>query len=495
MSDLSQDVIDNSKLMAEKVMSKALQDKLFLPFALDLLSHEIVWTNYVPKGAPAATDGTTIYINPESPIFQLNGITPINCLTWLLLHEDSHILLYHGIRLGPRDSDLWNIACDFMINLLLKNIEDEATQQTKTTSLVDMKLGKWGQNGNILYSETFENMVEEEIYDYLEKNGHFKKKKSKMSMSKFLNMIGDQDGDKNPDGNQEGQEEDGQGKEKKDEDKNGQDKDDEPDGDINITETKFEFEGKKYNHTTIEFPQFQPASGKEGEEQQKKNKERDKAIRLNRQMLQDTLLKGTESLKFQKFLGKLFDVKVSWEDILKDSLMTAFEKTSELAWGHPRISWLANPHMPFMPDKVEEEKYGTVIMSSDESGSMSDDDARKAIDIVRQAKDHYKNIYFLKHDVQITFDKFYDEIDDDVLTELLTRQSYGGTSHQYVFEHLVKFMRENPDEIVSAYIGITDLASDIQEHQNMLPSHVPVIYLTNNDYYSKEINGRIIQIK
>jgi hypothetical protein len=41
-------------------------------------------------------------------------------ILFVLAHEVMHIALAHGIRLQARNHFLWNIACDYAINLVLK---------------------------------------------------------------------------------------------------------------------------------------------------------------------------------------------------------------------------------------------------------------------------------------------------------------------------------------------------------------------------------------
>lgn len=40
-------------------------------------------------------------------------------LTFVLLHELCHIALCHHVRRGARNPELWNVACDFVVNLIL----------------------------------------------------------------------------------------------------------------------------------------------------------------------------------------------------------------------------------------------------------------------------------------------------------------------------------------------------------------------------------------
>ena len=65
-------------------------------------------TRMVPT---AATDGMTVYVNPDF-------WTPLTALEQdgLLLHEVLHCALGHCVRRGVRDPQIWNIAADIVIN-------------------------------------------------------------------------------------------------------------------------------------------------------------------------------------------------------------------------------------------------------------------------------------------------------------------------------------------------------------------------------------------
>lgn len=87
-----------------------------------------------------------IYVNPAA------GLTDEEW-KFVLAHEYLHAGLQHHARRSGRDPYLWNIACDFVINVWLR----------------DMQIGAMPQNG-LLYDETLRNRSAEEIYDILTDN-------------------------------------------------------------------------------------------------------------------------------------------------------------------------------------------------------------------------------------------------------------------------------------------------------------------------------------
>jgi predicted metal-dependent peptidase len=109
-------------------------------FASIVLSTELVVRNDIPT---AATDMVKIYYNETF----INGLDA-EIVMFVVAHEVFHIILKHGIRRGSRNADLWNQACDYAINLQLK----DAGFTIWKSALIDYK---------------FSNMSAEQIYDHL----------------------------------------------------------------------------------------------------------------------------------------------------------------------------------------------------------------------------------------------------------------------------------------------------------------------------------------
>ena len=88
-------------------------------FATILLSMKLVETNVMPDGRElwmAATDGSTMWINPEN----VNPL-PLQQVVGLLKHEVLHVVFLHPWRVGDRNHRRWNKATDDIINdIILK---------------------------------------------------------------------------------------------------------------------------------------------------------------------------------------------------------------------------------------------------------------------------------------------------------------------------------------------------------------------------------------
>jgi len=96
-----------------------------------------------------ATDGSTIYFHPEF----VDTLTDAEILG-VLLHEVNHCIYGHTDtkRISSRSRELWNIACDFVINL---EIVDEVNYTLPNGCLYDTK---------------YKEMAAEEVYRDIEKN-------------------------------------------------------------------------------------------------------------------------------------------------------------------------------------------------------------------------------------------------------------------------------------------------------------------------------------
>jgi predicted metal-dependent peptidase len=68
----------------------------------------------------AATDGRCIYLNPDGWL----KLTPLQ-QAWVIRHELLHCVLRHPTRLHTRDIAYWNIAADFVVNMVITSKKEE----------------------------------------------------------------------------------------------------------------------------------------------------------------------------------------------------------------------------------------------------------------------------------------------------------------------------------------------------------------------------------
>lgn len=505
-----------------------MKEKMFIPVGLEMSATNIYFENEEEFALKEMTFAyyspidNSIHVNVAHPFFNARPEELAGRLFFILFHEINHKLLLHHDRMKQRVPTLWNIAGDYEIHNMLY-IYKEAFAQEKTlvsSFLKDVfevveKILKHSDGKNFTKKQ-FENMkddpanpilmfdsnmlelIAEEIYQKIENSKETNSQTFTMKMSGGSGS-GNGGGSAGEDESEEDQ--DGKGKNKKD----GKGNDSEDDVEVTVEEVEYTLpNGQKVKSVNINWPEQKdlPEDKKKTEEQAKAEKQRSA---LNRSLMENNFAemakgKGDFSEDCKKFLKKLFHIKIDWEKILRNSLQTILEKTDYFSWSTVRTSTFLLPNMPYLPDIVEDnEKYGTLIVARDESGSMGDEEIAKAAQIIIDAKAHYKKIVVLKHDTDITDVKAFEDIDDDVVKYVKTRARCGGTSHKEVFEYLRDYKKNFPDEDISCFIGITDLDSDIEHYQNLVPEKVPMVWLAplGAVEYHKDsgIKGKIIPVE
>ncbi|MHA1952464.1 MAG: vWA domain-containing protein [Candidatus Heimdallarchaeaceae archaeon] len=133
--------------MLEQKLTKA---KIGIVIKQVFLSHflmkmplvEAEWLGKKPGTFPTmATDGKFIYWHPEF-VKKCSDSE----LQWCLCHEALHPAFLHHLRIGDRKDLAWNAACDYAINIILKE-------------------AGLNQPPDTLYDNKFKDMTAEEIYD------------------------------------------------------------------------------------------------------------------------------------------------------------------------------------------------------------------------------------------------------------------------------------------------------------------------------------------
>ena len=136
----------------DRTKSKVFLDPTNAVFLGSLMcSLEFKWDESIPT---SGTDGTNLLWNPD----RFKGL-PLDSRKTDLCHELWHVALLHPLRRGARDHEIWNIACDIRIDLLLE-------AQGFTFEGI----------GGVDRDKKYKDWVEEDIYDDLIKNPPPKKK-------------------------------------------------------------------------------------------------------------------------------------------------------------------------------------------------------------------------------------------------------------------------------------------------------------------------------
>lgn len=129
--------------------ARALMSRHLAFFSTLLMWAQVEWSTEVKI---AATDGSTLWLNPEG----FGGLSRGE-MVGVLCHEVLHMALEHVGRRGRREVKLWNIACDISVNGMIK----EEMQHSSYLSL---------PNGLVVATH-LEGHSPEEIYEILRQEG------------------------------------------------------------------------------------------------------------------------------------------------------------------------------------------------------------------------------------------------------------------------------------------------------------------------------------
>ena len=483
---------------AMKIQYEFLEDKLFQPIGLEMTSVSLFFetdenyslknlkeTNLEKYDYPLAyyntvNDSVNIYL--DHPVFDefKTDSEKYTLLMFLLYHEASHRILFHISRGENKDRSLFNIASDMEIHNMLyiyrelandKNLSVCSSSIRNSLNIIGESLFVKKNRKFLFEKEYLQNTAEEIYYDML-KNAEVETQTYSLTGS---SKPDDKDGENGESTN----------------------------GKIIIEKTTYKTKGKQeFSVTNVTIEGNENRSGQDEEAAKAKENgtmTRNALMKSNFNDMINGKDKGDIPSECRAFLKKLFHVKIDWKKILRNSLQTVLEKSELYSWARPRLSMFGMANGPYLPSQVDDDgAYGTLIVARDESGSMTDEDIEIAASIIIDAKEYYRNIIILKHDVDISSVKEFDEINDDIKKYLLTRDNHGGTSHEAVFKWIADYDKKNRDDSkISCCIFLTDLESDIETTQDIINQSIPRIYLvpSNSSLRKKDIIGKIIKIE
>ena len=474
------------KDLIQKVLSRILRDQFAFPLGLALLNYDIQFLD-LEEDIPLLRTDECFYVNRQSRFIKRREAK--EALTFLLLHEISHVIFFHDRRQKGRDPELWTLATDYMIDGLLKELRDLFNPELVPYEPHVMFTG----DDPAPYSPEFENMLEEEIYRILSESA-----KVDISAPKELSI-------------QEGSSREG-GKHRFS-------------GIPRLVRSRIRYKKNDIKQSRLEMPDLDSeGAGKsskktfEEHDDEKQGVHNDdaygqspvlpdsdpdknpkkaikSAIELSRHLFRE-VLRGHSSVQAKNILALLCGPTIDWETIFRESLRLALDSSSEIAWGKPRNTWLVNSGtIPYLPGPVDEFIPGTIVISIDESASIINADLARIMAVVANVKSRYKRILIIKHDTNIHWQKEYERIGALELKELRIRRHFGGTSHREVFSFIDDYIRGRAEVPISVYLAVTDLESDIPDCQDILPSWLPRIYLSTKQVAPQGIRGKVINIQ
>lgn len=402
-----------------------------------LLMHMILALD--EKCDTAATDGYRIYFGPKF----LDEISD-NELDFVMMHEILHVALQHCQRVGERDPELFNIACDIVVNsnVLLSN----------NMNLDSITLKKYGESLHRTPNkdEGYE-YTAEEVYEMLQSNSTLGGKHGKNKIS----TIGKSNSLQGGDGT--GGFDLGRAEKKEGKGSNVAVWDDHSRWTIMEDDTKLRDVWVKRVIDAAEAIEIQEASN----------------------------TRGTLPLFAKRLLKELRKPQTDWRTILADFIQ---EEICDYSFSPPDRRFDDSPF--FLPDfNGTEVSTSNILFMVDTSGSMSDDMITAAFSEIKGAIDQFDgklkgwlgffNAAIVEPIAFETVEEF----------EVIRPVGGGGTDFQIIFEYVHHYMK---DDSPASIIILTDGYAPFPDKS--VSNGIPVLWLLNNEKVEPPW-GKIARIK
>ena len=380
----------------------------------------------------AATDGTKIYFSPKFMDDLSNSE-----LDFVLMHEVLHMALFHCKRRDERDPELFNIACDIVINSTIMHSNNDDKKS--------ITLKKYGESMNKTPDgDDGYKYTAEEVYEMLNTK---RKKKLKPAIGGTTGDIGGLNGGK---GGKGGKGENG------DWDDHG----------------KWKIEGQG---------EFNEEWSQEKAVWDKRLKDAAEAIEIRNA----STSRGTVPLLAKRAIGELTQAQTDWREILSSFIQ---EEIVDYSFSPPDKRYSDSPF--FLPDFNDTDYIvNNVLFMVDTSGSMSDSLITLAYSEIKGAIDQFDgklNGLLGFFDAQVVPPVPF--CDEESLLDIKI-QGGGGTDFEVVFDYISTKMQ---DDLPSIIIILTDGYAPFPKESVSLG--IPVLWLLNNDKVTPPW-GKIARIK
>ena len=376
-------------------------------------------------------------------------------LVYVIIHEQCHVLNNHLERGRNKEhKSIYNIACDHVINNRLDN-------DVSNGELVNIKIPK--ERVIINYFKD-KNVTAEEIYDYLIENAKFEKTKIKFKINSdgscsISNISSDSD---EPSENENSNGSDSTNS------KDSNDSSNDYNSTNNISNNELEIElttikitmpdGQVIEHTE-DIDMNSKISQKQAIEKVKEMQGEAKAI-LNSDLIKDRQ-RGTRSSGILELIKEAVEVPLPWDELIEHAIKSTITISNDnKSWKN--LNKRLQCHNILLPSFGTEERISTLVMCNDTSGSMSVNDFKKFLSIIKNSVSYFTKVIKIDHDYKITDYKEFTS--DEILMSnenIYNFTGRGGTSHKEVFNKIEEMIYEN-DEEVSLIFFLTDFESDIE---------------------------------
>ena len=195
-------------------------------------------------------------------------------------------------------------------------------------------------------------------------------------------------------------------------------------------------------------------------------------------------------------LGVDYNVPTDWFKLLKNSLFTMVRhhtSSYDQTWGKIKNKMR---HVAMMPGKIYYEKELAVIVSIDQSGSMSDADLEKINYVVTELAKKAVFVEVMLHDTEIADQKKFVGKQFEGIREFVTnRVACGGTSHKRVFDMIDVIRQENPKTKL-IYLSFSDNWSDIDSaYPAELFRKITPYWITTDENHMVKVPGMQVSLE
>lgn len=200
----------------------------------------------------------------------------------------------------------------------------------------------------------------------------------------------------------------------------------------------------------------------------------------------DNFNKGNKSNLFNKIIEKSKKTNVLWFDKLKTSYFNIVNKKTKkylTNWSNLNNK---TRHLYKAPSKRNIEEQLNLILSIDNSASMSIDSLSKLLYIIEQKINKINKITILIHDTKIVNILEDSKNKKEILDAVKKRHASGGTSHKEIFSYIEENFNKHKNYI---YISFSDNHSDIENIYFQYPklNKINKIWLNSEGRHVKNI--------
>lgn len=373
----------------------------------------------------AFSDGKKITFCGGS-IFSRENIIAVIC------HEVLHIISNHHTMLGNRHLKLWNVACDHVVNRIIKELSDKY-------SFIKLPQGSiFIEEVHAIYPE----ISADELYELLLQNNNQpcdeKQNKKDQNCSPNMDIKVESSGE---------------------------------DGEYNLI--KVTSQGNTYLGS--QDLEATPGSNMNDIEEECKN-----VISKGKMLWNSPIInKGDIPGSISSYINKLYETHIPWHQVVESAILYQTQSDLQPTWMSRNIYYR---HI-YLPAYVDGTNTRVLIVCLDSSGSVSDGDLQRFLGVIFGSVNHFKSLIVITHDTKIQDERLL--LDNpsqmDIVSNFQTVKGRGGTSHKKVFDRIGELVES---EEVSTVLFLTDFESDVKYIYNDYDwvKTIPMIWVLNTKH-------------